>query len=127
MNLNMRFCVWGLSQELDLGKQSLGSPKAESHVALVFHSAHFTRCLSRVFFSPCGFPELQVFAHHGRPAPRFQVTLCFGEEFPDPQRQRKLITAHVSSQLHHCRVTPCGAVPFREVASEEQTSTHLGK
>lgn len=35
--LNTRFCVWGLSQELDLGKQSLGSPKAESHVALVFH------------------------------------------------------------------------------------------
>lgn len=45
--------------------------------------------------------ELQAFAHHGRPLPRFQVTLCFGEEFPDPQRQRKLITAHVSLQLHH--------------------------
>lgn len=43
--------------------------------------------------------ELQVFAHHGRPAPRFQVTLCFGEEFPDPQRQRKLITAHVEPLL----------------------------
>lgn len=57
MNLNMRFCVWGLSQELDLGKQSLGSPKAESHVALVFHSAHFTRCLSRVFFFPLWVPR----------------------------------------------------------------------
>ncbi|XP_055475057.1 interferon regulatory factor 4 isoform X3 [Psammomys obesus] len=43
--------------------------------------------------------ELQVFAHHGRPAPRFQVTLCFGEEFPDPQRQRKLITALVEPLL----------------------------
>lgn len=42
------------------------------------------------------FPELQAFAHHGRPLPRYQVALCFGEEFPDPQRQRKLITAHVS-------------------------------
>uniref|UniRef100_A0A8D0BM27 Interferon regulatory factor 4 n=1 Tax=Salvator merianae TaxID=96440 RepID=A0A8D0BM27_SALMN len=39
--------------------------------------------------------ELQAFAHHGRPLPRFQIVLCFGEEFPDPQRQRKQITAHV--------------------------------
>ncbi|KAM8967804.1 interferon regulatory factor 4 [Pelodytes ibericus] len=39
--------------------------------------------------------ELQAFAHHGRPIPRFQITLCFGEEFPDPQRGRKLITAHI--------------------------------
>ncbi|MEE6465182.1 hypothetical protein FKM82_006477 [Ascaphus truei] len=39
--------------------------------------------------------ELQAFAHHGRPVPRFQTVLCFGEEFPDLQRQRKLITAHV--------------------------------
>nr|XP_055119199.1 interferon regulatory factor 4 isoform X3 [Symphalangus syndactylus] len=43
--------------------------------------------------------ELQAFAHHGRSLPRFQVTLCFGEEFPDPQRQRKLITAHVEPLL----------------------------
>ncbi|XP_023417909.1 interferon regulatory factor 4 isoform X2 [Cavia porcellus] len=45
--------------------------------------------------------ELQAFAHahHSRPLPRFQVTLCFGEEFPDPQRQRKLITAHVEPLL----------------------------
>uniref|UniRef100_G3UB02 Interferon regulatory factor 4 n=1 Tax=Loxodonta africana TaxID=9785 RepID=G3UB02_LOXAF len=43
--------------------------------------------------------ELQAFAHHGRSLPRFQVTLCFGEEFPDPQRQRKLITAQVEPLL----------------------------
>ncbi|XP_030045938.1 interferon regulatory factor 4 [Microcaecilia unicolor] len=40
--------------------------------------------------------ELQAYAHHGRPIPHFQVVLCFGEEFPDPQRQRKLITAHIT-------------------------------
>ncbi|XP_008114520.2 interferon regulatory factor 4 isoform X1 [Anolis carolinensis] len=39
--------------------------------------------------------ELQAFAHHRGPLPRFQIVLCFGEEFPDPQRQRKQITAHV--------------------------------
>lgn len=110
-----------------LRETELGLPQSRITRGSCFPSAHFTRCLSSFFFSPCGFPELQVFAHHGRPAPRFQVTLCFGEEFPDPQRQRKLITAHVSSQLHHCRVTPRGAVPFREVAGEEQTSAHLGK
>lgn len=55
-------------------------------------------CLPSLFHSmvPSLFPELQAFAHHGRPLPRYQVALCFGEEFPDPQRQRKLITAHVS-------------------------------
>ncbi|KAG7455073.1 hypothetical protein MATL_G00252630, partial [Megalops atlanticus] len=39
--------------------------------------------------------ELQGFAYHGRPAPRFQVVLCFGDEYPDPQRQSKMITAQV--------------------------------
>ncbi|KAE8597754.1 hypothetical protein XENTR_v10016592 [Xenopus tropicalis] len=39
--------------------------------------------------------ELQAYALHGRPVPRFQIVLCFGEEFPDAQRGRKLITAHV--------------------------------
>ncbi|XP_018124943.1 interferon regulatory factor 4-like [Xenopus laevis] len=39
--------------------------------------------------------ELQAYALHGRPVPRFQIILCFGEEFPDAQRGRKLITAHV--------------------------------
>ncbi|XP_018615678.1 interferon regulatory factor 4-like [Scleropages formosus] len=39
--------------------------------------------------------ELQGYAHHGRPMPRFQVVLCFGDEYPDPQRQRKMITAQV--------------------------------
>lgn len=66
---------------------------------------HFLPLCSRVRAQPSTkpflialslFPELQAFAHHGRPLPRYQVALCFGEEFPDPQRQRKLITAHVS-------------------------------
>ncbi|XP_016388306.1 interferon regulatory factor 4-like [Sinocyclocheilus rhinocerous] len=35
------------------------------------------------------------FVHHGRPMPRSQVVLCFGDEFPDPQRQSKMITAQV--------------------------------
>uniref|UniRef100_A0A3B3S7V4 Interferon regulatory factor 4a n=1 Tax=Paramormyrops kingsleyae TaxID=1676925 RepID=A0A3B3S7V4_9TELE len=39
--------------------------------------------------------ELQGYAHHGRPVPRFQVVLCFGDEYPDPQRQRKMITVQV--------------------------------
>ncbi|KAK2822470.1 hypothetical protein Q5P01_022535 [Channa striata] len=39
--------------------------------------------------------ELQDFAHNGRHIPRHQVILCFGDEYPDPQRPRKLITAQV--------------------------------
>ncbi|KAL0966184.1 hypothetical protein UPYG_G00292010 [Umbra pygmaea] len=39
--------------------------------------------------------ELQGYAHHGRPLPRHQVVLCFGDEYPDPQRQIKMITAQV--------------------------------
>ncbi|KAJ8276860.1 hypothetical protein GJAV_G00068720 [Gymnothorax javanicus] len=39
--------------------------------------------------------ELQGYVHHGRPMPRFQVVLCFGDEYPSPQRLRKMITAQV--------------------------------
>ncbi|MED6264932.1 hypothetical protein CHARACLAT_020248 [Characodon lateralis] len=39
--------------------------------------------------------DLQDFAHNGRHLPRHQVVLCFGDEYPDPQRPRKLITAQV--------------------------------
>ncbi|KAM4604849.1 interferon regulatory factor 4a [Polymixia lowei] len=39
--------------------------------------------------------ELQDFYHHGRRMPRHHVVLCFGDEYPDPQRQRKMITAQV--------------------------------
>uniref|UniRef100_A0A1A7WQH6 Interferon regulatory factor 4a n=3 Tax=Iconisemion striatum TaxID=60296 RepID=A0A1A7WQH6_9TELE len=39
--------------------------------------------------------DLQDFAHNGRHSPRYQVVLCFGDEYPDPQRQSKLITAQV--------------------------------
>ncbi|KAK5860038.1 hypothetical protein PBY51_021546 [Eleginops maclovinus] len=39
--------------------------------------------------------ELQDFAQYGRHLPRHQVVLCFGDEYPDPQRQRKMITAQV--------------------------------
>uniref|UniRef100_A0A3P9M2V0 Interferon regulatory factor 4a n=1 Tax=Oryzias latipes TaxID=8090 RepID=A0A3P9M2V0_ORYLA len=39
--------------------------------------------------------DLQDFAHNGRHLPRHQVVLCFGDEYPDPQRSRKMITAQV--------------------------------
>ncbi|XP_048101925.1 interferon regulatory factor 4a isoform X1 [Alosa alosa] len=39
--------------------------------------------------------EIQGYFHHGRSMPRYQVVLCFGDEYPDPQRQRKMITAQV--------------------------------
>ncbi|XP_074544886.1 interferon regulatory factor 4a isoform X2 [Halichoeres trimaculatus] len=39
--------------------------------------------------------ELQEFVHNGRHLPRHQVVLCFGDEYPDPQRQRKMITVQV--------------------------------
>ncbi|XP_028328077.1 interferon regulatory factor 4a [Gouania willdenowi] len=39
--------------------------------------------------------ELQDYVHNGRHLPRFQVVLCFGDEYPDPQRSRKMITAQV--------------------------------
>ncbi|KAM8849425.1 LOW QUALITY PROTEIN: interferon regulatory factor 4a [Spinachia spinachia] len=39
--------------------------------------------------------ELQEFAHNGRHLPRHQVVLCFGDEYPDPHRPRKMITAQV--------------------------------
>ncbi|XP_076828356.1 interferon regulatory factor 4a [Brachyhypopomus gauderio] len=39
--------------------------------------------------------EWQGYIHHGRPMPRYQVVLCFGDEYPDPHRQSKMITAQV--------------------------------
>ncbi|XP_072297688.1 interferon regulatory factor 4a isoform X2 [Eucyclogobius newberryi] len=36
--------------------------------------------------------ELQEYVHNGRPPPRHQIVLCFGD---DPQRTRKMITAQV--------------------------------
>ncbi|KAF7654200.1 hypothetical protein LDENG_00072800 [Lucifuga dentata] len=39
--------------------------------------------------------ELQDFAQDGRHIPRHQVVLCFGDEYPHPQRARKMITAQV--------------------------------
>ncbi|XP_061110684.1 interferon regulatory factor 4-like isoform X1 [Conger conger] len=39
--------------------------------------------------------ELHSYAYQGRPPPKFQVVLCFGDEYPDPQRHSKLITAQV--------------------------------
>lgn len=44
--------------------------------------------------------ELQDFVHNGRHLPRHQVVLCFGDEYPDPQRQRKMITAQVLKHLY---------------------------
>ncbi|XP_069507104.1 interferon regulatory factor 4-like isoform X2 [Ambystoma mexicanum] len=41
--------------------------------------------------------ELQVFLRNGEPAPRYQIRLCFGEEYPEASSQNstKLITAHI--------------------------------
>ncbi|PWA25437.1 hypothetical protein CCH79_00005364, partial [Gambusia affinis] len=39
--------------------------------------------------------DLQDFVHNGRHIPRHHVVLCFGDEYPDPQRPRKLITAQI--------------------------------
>ncbi|XP_020777316.2 interferon regulatory factor 4a isoform X1 [Boleophthalmus pectinirostris] len=39
--------------------------------------------------------ELHEYVHNGRSPPRHQIVLCFGDEYPDPQRSRKMITAQV--------------------------------
>lgn len=39
--------------------------------------------------------ELQSYGLHGRPPPRFQVLLSFGDECLDPQRQRRTLTVQV--------------------------------
>ncbi|XP_053102692.1 interferon regulatory factor 4 isoform X2 [Hemicordylus capensis] len=71
--------------------------------------------------------ELQLFAHHGRPLPRFQIMLCFGEEFPDPQRQRKQITAHVepmfARQLYYFAQQGTGPFLRGYEMSEQVTSS----
>ncbi|XP_029906332.1 interferon regulatory factor 4-like [Myripristis murdjan] len=39
--------------------------------------------------------ELQSYSLHGRPLPRFQVLLSFGDECLDPQRQRRILSVQV--------------------------------
>ncbi|XP_028667643.1 interferon regulatory factor 10 [Erpetoichthys calabaricus] len=41
--------------------------------------------------------ELQEYFRNGRQSPRFEIILCFGEEFPDPaqDKSKKLITAYI--------------------------------
>lgn len=43
--------------------------------------------------------ELQSYGLHGRPLPRFQVLLSFGDECLDPQRQRGSLTVQVEPLL----------------------------
>lgn len=66
---------------------------AEYILGFVFITPHFfwLNFLTLFFF----LTELQDFAHNGRHVPRHQVVLCFGDEYPDPQRPRKMITAQV--------------------------------
>ncbi|XP_056149730.1 interferon regulatory factor 4a [Lampris incognitus] len=57
--------------------------------------------------------ELQDSVHHGCRIPRHQVVLCFGDEYPDPQRQRKMITAQVEpvfakKLVHHYHLQSTG-------------------
>lgn len=71
---------------------------AEYILGFVFITPHFFLLyfLTLFFF----LTELQDFAHNGRHVPRHQVVLCFGDEYPDPQRPRKMITA----QVHQTRL-----------------------
>ncbi|XP_061776234.1 interferon regulatory factor 4a isoform X1 [Nerophis ophidion] len=39
--------------------------------------------------------EFQDFVNNGRHLPKHQVVLCFGDEYPTPQRPKKMITAQV--------------------------------
>ena len=43
--------------------------------------------------------ELQDYTHYGCRAPRHTVVLCFGDEYPDQQRHRKMITAQVQHMV----------------------------
>ncbi|KAI1902269.1 hypothetical protein AGOR_G00042960 [Albula goreensis] len=62
--------------------------------------------------------ELQGYAYQGRPAPKFQVVLCFGDEYPDPQRHSKLITAQVE---------PVFAKQLLYFAQQSSSGGHYGR
>ncbi|XP_013978704.1 interferon regulatory factor 4 isoform X1 [Salmo salar] len=61
------------------------------------------------------FAELQGYALHGRPPPRLQVLLSFGDECLDPQRQRRTLTVQVE---------PMFARQLLYYTQHQQTSGH---
>ncbi|XP_074492340.1 interferon regulatory factor 4-like [Sebastes fasciatus] len=50
---------------------------------------------SRLLHTQDYLTEIQSYGLHGRPLPRFQVLLSFGDECLDPQRQRRILTVQV--------------------------------
>lgn len=60
---------------------------------------------------PSWLSEIQSYGLHGRPPPRLQVLLSFGDECLDPQRQRRTLTVQVTAHtnvlaliLKHCLI-----------------------
>jgi len=50
----------------------------------------------------CLATELQNYVQRKGPEPRYEIDLCFGEEYPDPNvpKTQKLITVHVMKTSH---------------------------
>lgn len=73
----------------------------------------YQSCNSDSISSPSWLSEIQSYGLHGRPLPRFQVLLSFGDECLDPQRQRQTLTVQVTVHtviqtltLKHCLCSP---------------------
>lgn len=56
----------------------------------------YQSCSSDSISSPSWLSEIQSYGLHGRPLPRFQVLLSFGDDCLDPQRQRRTLTVQVT-------------------------------
>ncbi|XP_043946272.1 interferon regulatory factor 4-like [Protopterus annectens] len=76
--------------------------------------------------------ELQTFMNHGGPKPRYEIDLCFGEEYPDPNtpKTRKLIMARIEPVfardlfLYAQRLGPGSLHMLQQASSPSQNTLH---